>query len=222
MGYADINYEAFKPLMQFNADCSSVIVNKKARYNTTTELLDDVKAKPVGTFEFSGAAPGTGWDLARIGMLQAYGIGPRRVKLIPSKGAAPAITELLGEHVDVITCSYQEAAPQIEAGELKALAIMEDKRNPLFPHVPTLKEQGIDWSFCLWRGFGLPKDTPGEIAEALIKAMEQVFESQEFVDFMKKSGFGVKIRGSEEFGSLMAEQHKALKGIIEAAGYGKK
>jgi tripartite-type tricarboxylate transporter receptor subunit TctC len=151
-----------------------------------------------------------------------YGLDPNQVKFIPTKGAAPAVTELMGGHVDVITCSYPEASPQIEAGNLKALAIMAPERNPQFNDVPTLKEQGIDWSYGTWRGFAVPKDTPDEVAQVLITAYEKIFASQEFLDFMNKNGFGIKIRIGEEFGDFMMQQHKDLEAIISLAGYGKK
>jgi tripartite-type tricarboxylate transporter receptor subunit TctC len=222
MGYAPITPAEFKPLVQFNEDASAVIVGKNSSYNSVRDLLEDIKAKPAGTFQFSGCGIGTVWDLARIGMMNDYGLDPNQVKFIPTKGAAPAVTELMGGHVDVITCSYPEASPQIEAGNLKALAIMAPERNPQFNDVPTLKEQGIDWSYGTWRGFAVPKDTPDEVAQVLITAYEKIFASQEFLDFMNKNGFGIKIRIGEEFGDFMMQQHKDLEAIISLAGYGKK
>jgi tripartite-type tricarboxylate transporter receptor subunit TctC len=222
MGYSDLTPEAFKPLMQFNEDASAVIVGKNSKYNTVKELLEDVKVSPAGKFQFSGCAIGTVWDLARIGMLRNYGIDHNKVKFIPTKGAAPAVVELLGGHVDVITCSYPEAAPQIEAGQLKALAVMAEERNPQYSQVPTLKEQGIDWAYGTWRGFAVPKGTPDSAANILIKALNEVFSSKDYVDFMNKNGFGIKMRSSNEFGKYMMEQYKGLEEIIRAAGYGKK
>jgi tripartite-type tricarboxylate transporter receptor subunit TctC len=222
MGYSEITPDSFKPLMQFNEDASAVIVGKDCSYPSVKALLEGIKKKPSGTFQFSGCAIGTVWDLARIGMMRNYGINPDTVKFIPTKGAAPAVTELLGGHVDVITCSYPEAAPQIEAGNLKALAVMSDERNPQFNQVPTLKEQGIDWAYGTWRGFAVPKETPDEVANALIHALKQIFGSEEYVSFMNKNGFGIKIREPKEFGEFMMTQFKGLEEIIESAGYGKK
>jgi tripartite-type tricarboxylate transporter receptor subunit TctC len=222
MGYSDIGPADFTPLIQFNEDASAVIVGNDSKYRTVKDLLADVKAKPDGTFQFSGCGIGTVWDLARIGMLNNYGINPNKVKFIPTKGAAPAVTELLGGHVDVITCSYPEASPQIDAGNLKALAVMAEKRNPQFEQVPTLKEQGIDWAYGTWRGFALPKGAPPEVTATLIKAFKQVFDSKDYIDFMNNNGFGMKIREAKEFGEFMETQHKGLQKIIEMAGYGKK
>lgn len=222
MGYSDIGPEAFKPVMQFNEDASAVIVGKDSTYTSVKALLDDINAKPAGTFQFSGCGIGTVWDLARIGMMNNYGIDHNKVKFIPTKGAAPAVTELLGGHVDVITCSYPEASPQIDAGNLKALAVMAEERNPQFSDVPTLKEQGIAWAYGTWRGFAVPKGTPDDVAETLISAFKKIVASDDFKAFMNNSGFGIKIRDSQAFGEYMMAQHKGLESIIKLAGYGKK
>ena len=222
LGYSDISPSSFIPVVQYNDNAASVIVKADSPYNTVKELLDDIKAKPVGTFSFSGASLGSVWDLARIGLLNKYGIDPNKVKYIPTKGAAPAIIELLGGHVDVITCSYPEAAPQIEGGQLKVLGLMAEKRNPDFDQVPTLKEQGIDWTYTTWRGFAVPLKTPKAVVNKLIDAFNKVFETQDFKDFMKKNGFGIKIRNGKDFGDFMDSQHQGLKEIFEISGYGKK
>jgi tripartite-type tricarboxylate transporter receptor subunit TctC len=222
MNYAPLTPAAFKPLVQFNEDAAAVIVGKDSPYKDVKALLDAVKSSPKGKFQFSGCGIGTVWDLARIGMMDFYKLAPASVKFIPTKGAAPAITELLGGHVDVITCSYPEAAPQIEAGNLRALAIMAPARNPQFPNVPTLKEQGIDYAYGTWRGYAVPAKTPDKVAKVLVAAYKKILASKEFKDFMNKSGFGIKMRFGKEFGDYMMNQYKGLEAIIKLAGYGKK
>ncbi len=220
LGYSDITPADFKSVLQFNQDAAAVTVSADSPYNTVKELLEAVKKEPAGTFVFSGSGIGTVWDLARIAMLDKYGIDPNRVKYVPSQGAAPAITELLGNHVDVITCSYPEVAPQVEAGKLKTLAVMADERNPQFADIPTLKEQGIDWSYGTWRGFAVPDDTPDDVLKVLQDAMKKVVESKEYIDFMNSNGFGIEIRIGAEFDSYMMEQFAGLADIFELAGYG--
>jgi len=222
LGYADLTPENFIPLIQFNEDAAAVIVSAKSPYKNVKELLDDIKAKPEGTFKFSGSTIASAWDLPRIQMLMAAGIDPQKVKYIPTQGAAPAITELLGGHVDVLTCSYPEAAGQIAAGALKALAIMAEERNPNFPDVPTLKEQGVNVVGGTWRGFGVPLKTPELAVNTLRQALKEITDTQEFKDFMNKAGFGIKVRVGQEFGDFMINQYKALKAVMETAGYLKK
>jgi len=221
LGYSDVTPNDFIPLVQFNQDAAAVIVGGNSPYKSVKDLLDDIRSKPAGTFSFSGSGIGTVWDLARIGLLDKVGIDPKRVKYIPTNGAAPAITEMLGGHLDVITCSYPEAAPQIKAGQLKCLGIMAAERNPQFGDVPTLKEQGIDWTYGTWRGFAVPLKTPQADVQVLRDALLKVVQSQDFKDFMNKNGFGMDIRVGDDFMKFMLNQFDGLKGIFQLAGYGK-
>ena len=221
LGLTEVNYANFGYVIQLNQDPAGVMVKADAPWKTVDELLADIKANP-GKFKFSGSGVGAVWDLARIGMLHEAGIDVKSVDWIPTKGAAPSIIELLGGHVDVLTCSLPEAASQIAAGEIRPLAIMADERDPSFPDVKTLKEQGLDWSFGTWRGFGVPKDTPADLVNTIYASCKKVTDSKEYKDFMNKNGFGVKIRDPKEFSSFAAEQDSTLKTVLELGGYMKK
>lgn len=221
LGYSKLTPASFKPLMQFNEDSAAVTVSVDSKYNTLTDLFDDIASMPAGTFTFSGSAIGSAWDLSRLALFKAAGIDPNKVTYVPSKGAAPAITELLGNHVDVITCSYPEVAPQVEGGSLKTLAVLADERNPQFDNIPTAKESGIDCSYGTWRGFGVPLDTPDYVVEILIDALTKIVNSQEYIDFMNSNGFGIKIRTGEEYGKFMMSQYEGLESMIKSAGYNK-
>lgn len=218
MGLTHVTYENFEPIIELNEDAAAVIVRADAPWKTVNDLLNDIKNNP-GKYKFSGTAIGGIWDLARIGMLDAAGIPYEYTTWIPSRGAAPALVELLGGHIDVVTCSLPEAVSQLEAGQLKALAIMADERSPKFPDVPTLKEMGINWSAGTWRGIAAPKGTPKEIIDILYKALTEITKSDEFKDFMARNGFGIKIRGPEEFKKFLAEQDKTWKKVLKIAGY---
>ena len=75
------------------------------------------------------------------------GLKPDHVAWVPSNGAAPAMQDLAGGGIDLVTCSVPEARAIIEAGKARSLAVMATQRNPQFPNVPTLKEaMGIDYS----------------------------------------------------------------------------
>ena len=218
MGLTKVTPNDFDFIVQTNEDPSAVIVRADAPWKNVNELLDDIKKNP-GKFMFSGSSAGSIWDLSRIGMLHAAGIPVDSVKWIPTKGAAPAVTELLGGHVDVITCMLPEVKSQIDAGLLRPLAIMADKRDPNYPNVPTLKESGINWSSGTWRGLAAPKGTPKEIINALYNAWIEVSKTKEYKDFMGKMGYGVKIRNPQEFTQFVKEQDQTWKTILKLGGY---
>ena len=218
MGLTKLTYEDFDYVIQVNQDPSCVIVKADAPWHSITELLVDI-AMHSGKYMFSGSSAGSIWDLSRIGLFDKVGVPMDYVKWIPTKGAAPSIVELLGGHVDVITCSAPEAAAQLDSGQLRALAIMADERNPKYPDVPTLKELGIDWSSGTWRGIAVPKGTPEEVINSLYGKLSKITNSEKYKDFMSKNGFGIKIRNSEEFSNFVEEQNTTWKNILKIGGY---
>lgn len=218
MGLTKLNYSNFDYVIQLNQDPAGVMVKADAPWKNVNELIAAIKANP-GKFKFSGTAAGGVWDLARIGMLNKAGVDVKSVDWIPTKGAAPAIIELLGGHVDVLTCSLPEASSQIAAGEIRPLAVMSDERNPLFPDVPTLKEEGIDWSAGTWRGFAVPAKTPKAIIDKLYSKLKVITDSDKYKEFMSKNGFGVKIRDPRAFAEFAKQQDADLKTVMELGGY---
>ncbi len=218
LGLTPLNYRDFDYIAQINEDAAGVIVRADAPWNSVVELLVDIALNP-GELMFSGSSVASIWDLSRIGMLDAIGIPIDYVTWIPTTGAAPSIVELLGGHVDVITCSLPEAASQLHAGQLKALAIMADERDPNFPDVPTLKELGIDWSSGTWRGIAVPNNTPDDVKAILEEAVIKIANSEQYLDFMARNGFGVRIRDSQEFFEFAREQDATWKEVLQLGGY---
>lgn len=218
LGLTKLTYEDFDYVIQVNEDPSCVIVKADAPWHSITELLVDI-AMHSGKYMFSGSSAGSIWDLSRIGLFDKIGVPMDYVIWIPTTGAAPSIVELLGGHVDVITCSAPETAAQLDSGQLRALAIMADERNPKYPNVPTLKELGIDWSSGTWRGIAVPKGTPEEVINSLYGTLSKITNSEKYKDFMSKNGFGIKIRNSKEFSNFAEEQNTTWKKILEIGGY---
>lgn len=218
MGISELTYRDYHCLLQINADSAAVVVRKESSYESITDLLEAIKTAD-NKLKMSGTASGGIWDLARIGMLDAARIDKDAVTWVPSKGSAPALVQLMGEHIDAVVVSVPEAMPQIEAGELKLLAVMDEQRHPDFPEIPTLKESGIDWSAVGWRGLAIPKDVPAPIVEKLTQACEEIAASDAFKEFMNDNGFGIVVRGPEEFTAFLEEQEALWTPVIELAGY---
>ena len=217
MGLAKVNYTDFKPVALVNMDAAGVSVKADAPWKTLKELLDYAKANP-GKLKASGTGKGGIWDLARAGMLKAAGISVDAIPWVPSEGAAPGLQELVAGGIQVVTCSLVEARSMIEAKKVRALAIMGEKRAELFPEVPTLKELGLNWTMGAWRGVGVPKDTPDDIAKVLEKSLEKAVASAEFKKFMQDSGFGILWKPSAEYGKFMAEGDKEMGVLMKEVG----
>ncbi len=210
-------YKDFTPVALLNMDAAGVQVAATSEWKTLRDLLNYVKSNP-GKVWASGAAKGGVWDLARAGMLNTAGIPVDAMPWVPSTGAATGLEELIGGRVQVVTASLVEGRPLIDAGKVRALANMAEKRDQAFPNVPTLKELGLEWSIGTWRGIALPKGTSPETVAVYEKAIARIVKSREFVEFMKNGPFAVLYKGSAEFGRFLAEQDELMGVLMKEAG----
>lgn len=217
MGLAQVAYKDFTPVALLNIDPAGVQVAANSEWRTLAQLLDYVKANP-GKAKASGTGKGGIWDLARAGMLKAAGIPIEAMPWVPSTGAATGLQELVAGGVQVVTASLVEGRPLIDAGRVRPLAHMADKRDPAFPDVPTLKELGINWTQGAWRGIALPKGTSPEIVAVLEKALDKVVKSKEFTDFMNAGPFGILYKPSGEFAKFLAEGDQTMGALMKEAG----
>jgi tripartite-type tricarboxylate transporter receptor subunit TctC len=217
MGLTPLTYKEFTPIVLVNIDAAGVQVAQDAPWKSLKELLDYVKANP-GKTKASGTAKGGIWDLARAGMLKTAGIPVDAMPWVPSTGAATGLQELVAGGVQVVTASLVEGRSLIDAKRVRALANMAEARDPVFPDVPTLKEQGLNWTMGAWRGFALPKGTSAEIQGAYEKAFDKLVKSKEFVDFMKSGPFGVLYKPSAEFAKFLADQDATFGVLMKEAG----
>jgi tripartite-type tricarboxylate transporter receptor subunit TctC len=220
MGWSEIAYDNIRGVALINKDAAGLLVNPADAaangWKDATDWIDYVKQNP--GVQASGTGTGGVWHVALLGMLAEAGVSADSVEWLPSTGAAEGITWLLGDHIDAVTCSLVEAAPQIEAGTLTALATMSADPFPLFPDIPTLKSVGIDWELGAWRGITVPKDTPDEIVDVLHTAIKTIVDSQDWKDWMVDQGFGQLYLNSAGFDTFMADDYAASERLLKAGG----
>jgi tripartite-type tricarboxylate transporter receptor subunit TctC len=218
MGISDLTHEDFSPLLQLNGDAAAILVRADAPWSSLGAFLEHVRQHP-GQVKMSGTSTGGAWDLARAGFLLAAGLRVDSVLWVPTQGAAPSIVELLGGHIEAICCSVPEAAAQIEAGQLRVLAVMAPERLADFPDLPTVKEAGIDWEAVGWRGVVLPKGAAPELVSQLETELRAMTQAPEFKKFMASNGFAIIVRGPAEFREFLRDQDAQWQRVIAAAGY---
>lgn len=219
-GLTDLTYENYTPLAVLMNNAASITVRADAPWETLDDLLAEIRANP-GKIQASGTSRGGIWDLARIGFLQAADLPENAMPWVPSQGAAPALQELIAGGVDVVTAALAEVDAMRKAGEVKILAAMADERLEGFPNVPTLKEQGIDWSLGGWVGVGAPAGLPPEILSKLDSALTVSAQNPDYVSALKKSGFNLQPMNAAEFSSFIAEQDRINGELMKVAGLAK-
>lgn len=220
-GLTELTGKDYTPIALYNYDAAGFMVAADSPWTSAEEAIAAVKANP-GAHKGSGTGQGGIWHLALAGMLNTAGISPDAAPWVPSKGAAPGLQELVSGGVDIVTCSIVEAGALIDAGKVKALAVMDTERNGAFSDVPTLKESaGLDWQLAAWRGLAGPKGLPDDVTATLTSAFETVWNSAEFQDFMKGRGFGLVWKPGAEFTQWMEDSDAALGGVMKAVGLAK-
>ena len=195
-GLVPFTYKDYDLLMRVNMDPAAITVPKDAPYNTIAEFVAYAKAHP-GGIKVGHSGPGSVWQIAGGIFAEKAGID---LTFVPHDGAAPAVTALVGKHIQAVSVSPAEVQGQVEAGSLKMLAVMSDSRLPNFPDVPTMKEAGYDVSFGTWRGLAVPKGTPAEVKKVLHDAFKKGMESETFLKFAKDSGLGLAYLPADAWG----------------------
>jgi tripartite-type tricarboxylate transporter receptor subunit TctC len=218
-GLTPLTPASFTPLALMNEDPPGVQVAANSPHQDIKALAEAIKASPAGQLKASGTGQGGIWHLALVGWLQAMGLKADHVRWVPSNGAAPAMQDLAAGGVDIVTCSVPEARAMLDAGRAKSLAIMAPQRNPQFAQVPTLNETlGINYSTGAWRGFAGPLRLPEEIQRTMTAALDKVYKSSEYKDFMNARGFGTVWADGPGFGKFMGEADAAMGRAMRAAG----
>ncbi len=217
-GLTALTGASYTPIGLVNAAPAGVQVRADAPYKTVKDLLAAIKANP-GKYKASGTGQGGIWHLAIAGLLRDQKIDPAAVPWVPSNGAAPGLQDMVAGGIEIAPVSLPEARSLIDAGKVKSLAIMNDKRSALYPNIPTLKEAiGSGWTMAAWRGIVAPKGIPADVRDKLSAGVRKVAASKEYTDFMASRGFGVIYAGPEDFGKYMAKSDTELGATMKAVG----
>lgn len=213
-GLIPFDYTAYDPLMRINADAAALTVNAEAPYDTLKDFISYCKAHP-GEVSIGNSGPGSVWHIAAGLMAQETGIN---VNYVPFDGAAPAVTALVGNHLQAVSVSVAEVRGQVQAGQLKILGIMGDERNDLFPDVPTFKEQGVDVAFYTWRGLALPKGVPNDAKAVLSDAFKQAFDSDVFKEFAKNASLNLAYLDADDFEEFLGKNYEDVSAVMAGLG----
>jgi len=204
-------YKNFDAIINVVDDPSMFLVRSDAPWKTLKEFLDYAKKNPdMITVGNSGA--GGGVHLVALAFERAAGV---KFNHIPFSGGGPSVTALLGGHINAVSVSPPEGIEHVKAGKLKIIALFAEKRFEMFPDVPTVKEQGIDFVMGMWRGLVAPKGTPPDAIKKLHDAFRQGMDDPVFKKNAKDMAVNLSYLGPEAFGKLLAHDHEFFGKLIK-------
>jgi hypothetical protein len=126
---------------------------------------------------------------------------------------------LIAGALDLVSCSLSEAQILIQSGKVRALAVMSPERLTAFPDIPTMLEKNIDWQIGAYRGITTPVGVPEERLQILKQAVARVANSQEYLDFLSKTGAGHAALNSTQFRQYMARTDEEFGTILTGEAF---
>jgi tripartite-type tricarboxylate transporter receptor subunit TctC len=192
----------------------ALVIPGTAPYATVPDML---KASASRALSFASAGTGTPGHFA--GELLRLRTGSNMTH-VPYKGAAPALNDLLGAHVDFFFSGFPAAAAQVKAGKLKLIAVSPAKRSPAAPDVPTVAEAaGLpDFDISLWQGVFAPRGTPKDVVARVNVEINKNVTQPDVRAKLRDDGADVSPLTVDQFAAFVkAESDKYLQ-IIRQSG----
>lgn len=204
----------FEPITLINTTPLVVVVHPGVPARSVKELVALARAKP-GALNYGSSGSGGSNHLA--GELFNAMAGVKMVH-VPYKGNAPALTDLVGGHVDLVFNGLTSALPLIKSGKLRALGVTSLKRASALPESPTLDEQGLKgFQAVAWNGLTAPARTPKETIVKLNTDVLKVIRSPELAEKLKAEGSDPVGSTVEEYGAFLREEIAKWRKVIQFA-----
>jgi tripartite-type tricarboxylate transporter receptor subunit TctC len=205
----------FAPIWAVNSGGLVVVVNPSLPIKTLGELVQYARAHP-GELSFASSGHGTTQHLAGELFMARTGV---KLLHVPYRGGAPATTDLIAGHVHVMFDSLSNTYQSIQAGKLRALALLRPKRNALFPDLPTAAEagvQGVETSG--WIGLFAPAATPKDILGKLTGTVATAMQDPETVKRLVEAGNDNDFMVGEVLGKRLADDIRLFAEVVAKAG----
>lgn len=216
--YPDANYDPnkdFAPVGLIATSANLVLVRPSLPVRSITELIALARQQP-GKLNFASTGTGTSTHLAAELFASMAGV---TLTAVPYKGVAPAVTDLMGEHVDLMFCPTASVVGVVRAGKLRALGVTGARRSPLFPDLPTVSEAGLSgYDAELHYGIVAPAGTPTEIIAKLNAALNGALTNTEIRNRLGADGT-VTLPGTPgAYAADIASEQVKWSAIIKKAG----
>ena len=216
--YGNLPYDPVRDLVPVALVADSpvvLVVETASRFKSLADIIAAAKAKPD---DLTFASPGNGTVAHLVGEL-LQGTAGVKMRHIPYKGAAQALTDLMGGRVDMFLSSVPSALAQIKGGKLRAIAVTSKRRSPSLPDVPTVAESGCaDFDATTWFGILAPAKTPQAVIDKLNAEINAALKSPEVGEKIATEG-GAPLGGTAAvFADLIATDLVRWGKIVKSSG----
>ncbi len=205
----------FAPLTRVALVPNLLVTNPAQPYRTVKELIEYAKENP-GKINFASSGNGSSIHLSGELFKQLAEIDMQHV---PYRGSAPAVTDLLGNQVDIMFDNLPSAMQHVRGGTLVPIAVTTAERSPELPEIPTIAESGLPgYEATSWFGMFAPAGTPADIIGTLNTAIVEALKNPEVIEKFTAQGAQVYSETPESFAKFIASEHEKWAGVVQASG----
>ncbi|MEW5914340.1 MAG: tripartite tricarboxylate transporter substrate binding protein [Thermodesulfobacteriota bacterium] len=209
----------FTPICNFTSFPNAIVVPAKSKFKTLADLLKAAKAKP-GVITGATSGVGSSQHFALELLKHQAGVN---ITHVPFKGSAPAVTALLGGHVDCGDINSVDVIQHIKAGKLRALAVTSAKRIPELPEVPSIVEAGFPGAVIVsWIGCAGPKGMPPAVVQKLATTFQKILADPAIKSKLKSIGFNTTYMPPDQFRQFVKNEYDRYMELAQKAGIRKK
>ncbi|MGY3463670.1 tripartite-type tricarboxylate transporter receptor subunit TctC [Bradyrhizobium sp. LM6.11] len=202
------------PIASFQRVPNVMTVNKDVPAKTVAEFIEYVKANP-GKVNMASSGNGTSVHLSGEMFMALTGC---KMQHVPYRGAAPAITDMLGGQVQVIFDNMPSIIQHIRSGSLRAIGVTTAERSPQLPDVPAIGETVKGYEASALFGMGAPKNTPKEIIAKLNSEINTLMKEPDMTKRLVELGGEPRVQTPEAFGEEIKAETEKWKKVVEFAG----
>ncbi|CBV41018.1 Bug family tripartite tricarboxylate transporter substrate binding protein [Halomonas elongata] len=209
-------------LAMLGTDVGVILVDDESPYETLDQLLQAIVDDPASV-AMAGSSGAGGWDHIRaLRLAKAAGLPGDRIgslRWVQFDGGGPAVTQMMGGHVDAVSTDLGEIAGFIESGDVRVLAVLAEEPLPEpFEELPTAVSQGYDVTGYNWRGFYTGGEVSDEDYAAMVDTLKTLYESDEWKDVAAQNGLVPLWRGGKEFNDFVRESIDDVEAISREIG----
>jgi putative tricarboxylic transport membrane protein len=149
---------------------------------------------------------------------KAYGIDPKKLKIVVFGGGAESVTNLLGGHIDALSAAVNNPIPHHKAGTMRILCVTSEERSPTVPDAPTCREQGVDVVTENWTILIGPKNLSPEQKVVWEKIVQETAQDAGWLEYLEKNAWSKAYKNAEQSKEYLEAQYTLTKDILKDIG----
>ncbi len=203
--------KGFTPVSLIARGPTVLVVPVNSPFRSVQDIIATAKAHP-GQVTFGTQGVGTSADMAAELLDNLAGI---KMTQIPFKGAGPALTDLLGGHLQIMFGTAAAVSDLVKTGKLRALAVTSPEPSPAFPGVPTIAQTVPGYSIEAWYGLFAPAGTPPAVVDKLHAAVVQAVKNPEFAQRIQHEGLNIEASSPKVLGDFVHTEEARWHKVVE-------